>query len=166
MVALGERARTTTVRDVDVFDLVDMARQSGLYTGVVLDPHPAVRGLELALRRLRHKVAQGAQFVVTQPVYSAEAAAALSAGTRQLGVPVFLGILPLRTARHARFIHEKVDGIAVPEELRLALEQAADSLAVGLANAREMLAEARQSFAGACLMPPFEHYEVLCDLMR
>jgi len=43
-VALGDRASTTTVRDVDVFDLVRMARQAGLRTGVVLNPYPESDG--------------------------------------------------------------------------------------------------------------------------
>ena len=38
MVALQDRHITTRVRDMDVFALVGMARQSGLQTGVVIDP--------------------------------------------------------------------------------------------------------------------------------
>jgi homocysteine S-methyltransferase len=34
-------------------------------------------------------------------------------------------------------------------------------VAEGVAGAREMLALARQWFGGACLMPPFGHYDVL-----
>jgi homocysteine S-methyltransferase len=34
-----------------------------------------------------------------------------------------------------------------------------------VANAAEMLAVARKNFAGACLMPPFDHYEMLSDLL-
>ena len=45
-VALGDRATTTEVGDADVFGLIEMARSSGLYTGVVLDPGPASAGLE------------------------------------------------------------------------------------------------------------------------
>ena len=36
-VALGDRVSTTTVRDVDVFGLVSMAREAGLRTGVVFE---------------------------------------------------------------------------------------------------------------------------------
>jgi homocysteine S-methyltransferase len=42
---------------------------------------------------------------------------------------------------------------------------AQDPVAEGIAGAREMLALARQWFAGACLMPPFDHYEVLEDIL-
>ena len=163
-VALGDRARTTTVRDVDVFALVRLAREAGLHTGVVLDPHPESNGLEQAVRRLERKAEAGAQFVVTQPVYDEASAEMLAAATGHVGIPAILGILPLRTARHAEFLHHKVAGIAVPEPLRARMSRARDSIAEGAANAREMLDVARQHFAGACLMPPFGHYEVLFDI--
>jgi homocysteine S-methyltransferase len=164
--ALGDRARTTTVRDVDVFGLVRMAREEGLHTGVVLDPHPESNGLEQAVRRLERKVEAGAQFAVTQPVYDEASARMLVEATRHFDIPVILGILPLRTVRHAEFLHHKVAGIAVPEHVRERMRRVSDSVAEGAANAREMLAVARHHFAGACLMPPFDHYEVLFDILR
>ena len=164
-VALGDRARTTTVRDVDVFALVRLAREAGLHTGVVLDPHPESDGLEQAVRRLERKVEAGAQFAVTQPVYDEASARTLAEATRHVGIPVLLGILPLRTARHAEFLHHKVAGIAVPESVWERMRRAGDPVAEGVANARQMLAVARQHFAGACLMPPFDHYEVLFDIL-
>jgi class 3 adenylate cyclase len=45
------------------------------------------------------------------------------------------------------------------------MQQAADPAEEGLALAREMLAAARRSFAGACLMPPFGRYELLSRLL-
>ena len=165
-VALGDRARTTTVRDVDVFGLVRLAREAGLRTGVVLDPHPESNGLEQAVRRLERKVEAGAQFAVTQPVYDEANVGTLADVTGYVGIPIILGILPLRTARHAEFLHHKVAGIAVPEHVRERMSYASDSVAEGAANAREMLAVAQHHFAGACLMPPFDHYEVLFDILR
>jgi len=43
---------------------------------------------------------------------------------------------------------------------------ARDPVAEGAANARDMLAMARQHFGGACLMPAFDHYEVLFEIIR
>ena len=59
----------------------------------------------------------------------------------------------------------KVAGIAAPEALRQRMHAATDPVAEGAANAREMLAIARQGFAGACVMPPFDHYEVLHSIL-
>jgi methylenetetrahydrofolate reductase (NADPH) len=164
-VALGAGMPTTTVRDVDVFALVRMAREAGLYTGVVLDPRPELDRLDYEVSRLEHKVEAGAQFVVTQPVYDEEDAQRLYEATRHVGIPVILGILPLRTARHAWFLHHRVAGIAVPEAVQERMRQAADPEGEGIRAAREMLVLARNWFAGACVMPAFGHYEALRGIL-
>ncbi len=166
-VALGDRARTTMVKDVNVYDLVKMSRDSGLYTGVVFDTHPERKdGLQQAVRRLEKKKAAGAQFAVTQPVYDRISAEKLVKATAHIDIPLILGILPLRTLRHATFLHEKVAGIVVPRHVREQMKHAADPVAEGVRNARDMLTIAREQFAGACLMPPFDHYEILPDILR
>ncbi len=164
-VALEDRRHTTTVRDVDVYGLVKMAREAGLRTGVVFDPRPENDGLSRAVERLAHKAAAGAQFAVTQPVYDPQDAETLAAATRAVGIPVIMGILPLRSHRHAEFLHGRVAGISVPRPLRERMQAAGDPVAVGIANARDMLAAARRSFAGACIMPPFDHYDMLADIL-
>jgi homocysteine S-methyltransferase len=160
-VALKDRATTSDIRDIDLFGLLAMARDSGLQAGVVLDPHPESDGLQHAVERLARKADAGAQFVVTQPVYDAPLADALAEATRRLDIPLIMGILPLRTPRHADFLHSKVAGIAVPSPLRERMHRAPDPIAEGIAIARENLALARERFAGACIMPPFDHYEIL-----
>ena len=165
-IALGDRGHTSSVGDLDVFGLVRLARDAGLRTGVVFDTHPESNGLKEAVRRLAAKVDAGAQFAVTQPVYDAATADQLIEATLPLKIPIILGILPLRTPRHAEFLHRKVAGIAVPGQVRDRMQRAADSVAEGVANAGEMLAIAHRCFAGACLMPPFDHYEVLSDILQ
>ncbi|BBO84579.1 methylenetetrahydrofolate reductase [Desulfosarcina ovata] len=164
-VALKDRHHTTTVRDADVYDLVGMAREAGFKTGVVFDTHPESNGLPQAVGHLKRKVDAGAQFAVTQPVYDDAGADAIAKATADINIPMIMGILPLRTPRHAEFLHSRVAGIAVPETLRHRMHAAADPVVEGAANAREMLAIARQRFAGACIMPPFDHYEVLDEIL-
>ena len=164
-VALGDAAHTTAVRDLDVYELVRLARQADLHTGVVLDPRPESNRLDYEVRRLEQKVAAGAQFVVTQPVFDQAAAQTLYEATRHVGIPVILGILPLLSARHARFLHDKVAGIAVPEAVRQRMERAADPQVEGVANARETLALAHEWFGGACLMPPFSQFETVASIL-
>ncbi len=164
-VALGDRSTTTNVRDLDVFGLVTMARDAGMCTGVVLDPHPEANGLYRAVRRLERKVEAGAQYVVTQPVYDEASAAQLADVTSHIKIPIIMGILPLRTPRHAEFLHQKVAGIAVPAKLRKRMHSADDPAKEGIKNARDMLVVARERFAGTCIMPPFDHYEMLSDIL-
>jgi methylenetetrahydrofolate reductase (NADPH) len=160
-VALKDRSHTTTVRDADVYSLVRMAREAELRTGVVFDIHPESNGLARAVDHLKRKVDAGAQFAVTQPIYDDPGADEIADATRNIGIPIIMGILPLRTPRHAEFLHTKVAGIAVPDALRQRMHSTSDPVAEGAANAREMVIAARHRFAGACIMPPFDHYEMM-----
>jgi homocysteine S-methyltransferase len=164
-VAFKDRGNTTTVRDTDVYGLVRLAREAGLRTGVVFDTHPENNGLARAVAHLQKKVDAGAQFAVTQPVYDEPGADEIADATYNIGIPFIMGILPLRTPRHAEFLHTKVAGITVPDTLRQRMHRAADPVAEGAANAREMVDTARTRFAGACIMPPFDHYEVMVDIL-
>ena len=164
-VAFKDRGNTTDVRDTDVYGLVRLAREAGLQTGVVFDTHPENNGLARAVDHLQRKVEAGAQFAVTQPVYDEPGADEIADATRKIGIPVIMGILPLRTPRHAEFLHTKVAGITVPDALRQRMHRAANPVAEGAANAREMVDTARTRFAGACIMPPFDHYEVMVDIL-
>lgn len=164
-VPLAEEGNVSSVRDMSVPDLITMARKAGLYTGVVMNPFTDDLRLGIAIKRLKEKVAAGAQFVVTQPVYTTEDAECIAEAVKPLGIPAVLGILPLRTFRHAVFLHQKVAGIEVPEAVRTAMANAENPTAEGTRLARDLLATARQHFAGACIMPPFDHFEILHDVL-
>lgn len=157
--------KTSTVCDVNVFGLIRLARSSDLQTGAVLDFRPEVDGLAAEARRLKKKVDAGAQFIVTQPVYDEKMALRIHEATKDLGVPVILGILPLISFRHAVFLHDKVAGIAVPENLRKEMEKSADPIQTGVRQAVEMLEIAKKYFSGACVMPPFDRFEILKQIL-
>jgi len=154
-----------TVNDVNVFGLITLSSEAGMHTGAVLDFRPEVDGLAAEVKRLEKKVAAGSRFIVTQPVYDKETAVRLSAATRHLEVPVVMGILPLLSPRHAIFLHDKVAGIAVPATLRQAMAESDEPLQTGIDQARDMLELARRYFSGACIMPPFERFEILLKIL-
>jgi homocysteine S-methyltransferase len=133
---------------------------------VVFDPHPETNGLNREAKRLREKADRGAQFAVTQPVYTTAEAERIAEATNTAQIPVMLGILPLRTPGHAAFLHEKVSGIKVSESVRRRMEKAEDPVAEGINMSRELLQEASGMFAGACVMPPFGHYEVVAEILE
>ncbi len=135
-VALKDRGTTTHVCDMTVFDLIALARDAGLRTGVVLKPSGGAKKLEQAIKRLEKKVEAGAQFAVTQPMYDTASTEMLLKQTAHLEIPIVLGILPLRTPRHAEFLHQRVAGIDVPESVRERMALAKNSIAEGAVNAR------------------------------
>ena len=46
------------------------------------------------------------------------------------------------------------------------MEKSIDPVKTGVYQSKQMLELARSLFAGACIMPPFDHYEVLEDILN
>lgn len=157
---------TSTVGDLNVFQLITMAKNSSLFTGAVLDFRPEINGLDHEVKRLEKKVAAGCRFIVTQPIYDEETAERIHTATKHLKVPVIMGILPLISYKHAVFLHDKVNGIAVPKPLRQQMEGTIDPVKTGVDQSKQMLDLARSLFAGACIMPPFDRFDVLKQIFK
>ncbi len=163
--ASGADNPTEFVADLNVFELITLIKNSDLYTGAVLDFRPEINGLDHEIKRLEKKVDAGCQFVVTQPVYDEDTAKAIFSGIRHINIPVIMGILPLLSYKHAKFLHDKVDGIAVPKFLQQQMKKSDNPVNHGVSQAKEMLDLARTLFSGACIMPPFDRYEILKDIL-
>jgi homocysteine S-methyltransferase len=76
-----------------------------------------------------------------------------------------MGILPLLSWKHASFLHNKVAGIAVPEALQREMAATRDPVATGIQQSRQMLTLAKELFAGACIMPPFDRFDILSQIL-
>ena len=111
------------------------------------------------------KVEAGADFLLTQPVFDAEAAAEYLEAVKQFKLPVILGIMPLYSQRHAEFIHHELGGVTLPDAVRERMRLAGENgLAEGMAIARELLEQVRDKVEGVCLMPSFGRFDVAAEL--
>jgi homocysteine S-methyltransferase len=85
----------------------------------------------------------------------------------QWKTPVMLGLLPLRSYRHAEFLHNEIPGMTIPASIRENLRSAGDKAPVlGVQLAKDLLRDARHLVAGAYLMPPFKKYDVVPQLLE
>jgi homocysteine S-methyltransferase len=176
----GDYVNATAVFDVDAIGLARIIRgmnrgvdatgnsigePTAFAIGVAADPGTADPAREVD--RLLAKVEAGAMWVQTQPVYDLERLEAFLARVGPLPVPIVVGILPLHSSRHAEFLHNEVPGMTIPDALRARLRQAGDqALRVGIETAQEVLAEVRQRYAGAYLMPSFGRFEVVAEVLE
>lgn len=78
---------------------------------------PTAKNLDRELERMGEKISAGADFFQTQVVYDSANAIAFSQQAKKLGKPILIGIMPLKSAKMARFMTENVDGIDVPDEI-------------------------------------------------
>lgn len=143
----------------------DLGGRTQFLCGAAFNPNLA--SMDGQLRRLEKKIAAGARFVQTQPVYSLAVLDQMLRRTASLGVPVLVGILPLVSERNAEFLHNEVPGISLPQEVRARMKgkSGADGVREGMAIAAELVAAAGAQAAGFYIMPPFGKVELALELM-
>lgn len=69
------------------------------------------------LDRARKKLKMGAEYFLTQPVYSQSAKENLRLAANQLNCPVYAGLMPFAGYKNAMFIKNEVSGITIPDEI-------------------------------------------------
>ncbi|MFB5192125.1 bifunctional homocysteine S-methyltransferase/methylenetetrahydrofolate reductase [Alicyclobacillus fastidiosus] len=177
----GDLPGATSVYDVSSIDLTKMVRRLNEGVGFSGKPlkHPAefvigtafnphVRNFAKAIERLKRKVEAGADYVMTQPVYDEETMEQLAIATRDLGVPVMIGVMPLTSLRNAEFLHHQVPGITIPEHVlqRMRDSSAEEAADVGFEIAKELCDTASRHFRGIYLVTPFLKYDVTVRLTQ
>jgi methionine synthase I (cobalamin-dependent)/5,10-methylenetetrahydrofolate reductase len=181
--SLGDHPETSGVYEVDSIGLVkvmsrlnqgtdwagkNLGGSTNFTIGVAVNP--VSEDIDEELRRFEAKIAAGAHFAMTQPIFDPEH---WSAFLKLLGgkspVPILVGLWPLTSYKQALRLNNEVPGIVIPEATLKELEAAGTSARDrGFALARKMLewAEAArgEGIAGAYLIPPFKRYEEILEL--
>ncbi|MBI3872655.1 MAG: bifunctional homocysteine S-methyltransferase/methylenetetrahydrofolate reductase, partial [candidate division Zixibacteria bacterium] len=171
--SVGDYPHVTGVYDIDAIGLTrvlaglnegrdfagaSIGKPTNFAIGVAINP--VAEDWPHELERFRQKVEAGAQFAFTQPLYRIDPLVRCLSDLKAYRIPIFLGLLPLMSFRHAWFMHNEVPGIVVPEDvlesMKAAGEQGAD---VGVAICRDLLEKARSLVDGVYLMPSFGRYE-------
>ena len=178
---VGDHPGATSVYDVNSLGLIKLLAgmnrgvnavgkglngQTSFVIGCAFNPNAL--NLDSQVKKLEGKLAAGAQYVMTQPVFDVELARKTVARLKPLGVPVFLGVMPLLSSRNAEFLHNEVPGIKIAESLREKLRGCADDAAatrLGLEVAREVRDVALEAFRGVYLITPFLRYDVSVELL-
>jgi len=141
-ISIGDHPDANVVNDLSVLDAVGLVRrlrEEGVtMSGAEVDDPPryliGVADLPLAepydVGRLEQKLDAGADVIWTQIAYDVEALAAWAEVVRARGVferaPVLIGMVPLRSAKGARFMNDRLPGVRVPPAMLQALEAAGD----------------------------------------
>jgi len=176
---MGIYPEATAVFDVDAIGLVNivhnlnrgldiggnpMGSQTSLLLGV--GANPGALNLEEEIRRFEWKVAAGAEFVVTQPVFDLDLLEAFLARIAHVKIPVVCGIWPLTSFRNAEFMENELR-VPVPrpfmERMRRA-DSGEKARQEGVAIAREMVERVRPLVEGVQLSAPFGRYGLAVEV--
>lgn len=172
---IGDFPSATSVFDIDAIGLVrvlsrfnegiDMAGNSvGMKCAftIAVAFNPVANNLDHEIDRLCRKVDAGAHLIYTQPLFEKAHAEFACEVAHKAGLPILIGVLPLRSKRHAEFMHNEVPGIEVPDWLRTRMAEASDedSLQVGISTAQELAVILPSIAQGIYLMPPFGNHKI------
>lgn len=175
----GDHPDATSVYDVNSIGLLGIIRrlnegftQAGtdlqarpdLVAGCTFNPNS--RNLDAQVQKLERKVAAGARYVMTQPVFETRLVEETARRTAHLGIPVFTGVWPLLNGRQARFLHNEVPGIKIPETVSARMEglEGIEGRKEGVAIAKEVTRAVLDHFPGIYFMTPFLAYQTTEEL--
>ncbi len=141
---MGNHPGAKNVHDIDSLQLIQCLR--GLHEGHFMNgeeletdpPHlfvgaaanPFGHPLDFRVTRLAKKVAAGAQFIQTQPVYAMDVFKKYMKEACNLGLNekthMMAGIIPMKSIGMGKYMRDKVAGVIVPDDKIERLKKAAD----------------------------------------
>lgn len=179
---IGDYPSATSVYDVDSIGLIRalgrmntgrdlMGNPLGAPTGftIACAVNPAAEDLERELDRLAMKAEQGAHVAFSQPIFDDEVLLRFLERIENIDISFMLGVIPLRTIRHAEFLHYEVPGMTIPGWVRERMQTAGSdtdaATAIGIELATDFLQSVRDRIDGIYLMPPFKKYDIAVRIL-
>ena len=164
---LGDHPGAKPVFDLDSVHLLQVAK--GLTEGHDMvgnelegDPpqfslgcvvNPGSEPLEPQIMKLHKKVEAGAQFVQTQAVYDVEQFADFMKQISDIGIPILVGIVMLKSVGMARFMNKNVAGVKVPDEMIARMKETDDKVATSIEITVELVKGLMPLCQGVHMMP-------------
>ncbi|OEH91655.1 bifunctional homocysteine S-methyltransferase/methylenetetrahydrofolate reductase [Bacillus solimangrovi] len=178
---VGDFPGASSVYDLSSFELIQYIKQlnEGVsFSGKPLKQkcsfsvgaafNPNVRHLEKAVQRLEKKIEYGADYFISQPIFSRVQIEEIYQATKHLTTPIYIGIMPLVSSKNAEFLHHEVPGIKLSDQTRERMVKCGtdkeSAQSEGIAIAKELIDTAMQYFNGIYLITPFMRYKMTATL--
>jgi 5,10-methylenetetrahydrofolate reductase len=164
-VTLGDHPQAKPVFDLDSVSLLmaakglaggrDMAGESlegapTFHLGAVVTP--GYEPMELQFLKMERKIKAGAQFFQTQAVYDPELFRRFMEGAKDLGVPIMLGFVLLKSVGMARYMNKNVAGVSVPDSIIDEMKKTDDKVATSIKIAARIIRQTKEMCQGVHLM--------------
>lgn len=166
------------VKSVFNFDSVGLMRIADEMNSEALKDSPLTYGgainqsrrrIESEIKRVQKKMEAGAEFFLTQPVFTAEDAERLRRVKEETGARILCGIMPLVSRKNALFMKNEISGVNVTDEVIERYPENAgreDGENVGVELAKEMIAVTRDFADGYYFSFPFNRTYLLKRIIQ
>ncbi len=144
----------------------ELFENSPYFIGAAIDPNAAQFKNELS--RARKKTENGAQFFLSQPLFTQSAIENLALAKSELGVPLMTGILPLASYKNALFLNNEVSGISIPQDLieRLCGKDEKEVWEASLDFSMEIVSKTQSFCDGYYIMIPLGKVDLAAGLVQ
>ena len=178
--SLGDYPGASGIWDVDAIGLVEMLTRfnqgqdwNGRSIGTPANFNvgcafnPTSLDLTTEIERLRKKLAAGAQFIMTQPVFDAQVLRETLQQVGDIKVPIVAGVSLLNNYKQTEYLYHEVPGIVVPYPILERMREAGEKgMTEGLKIATELLDDIHGLVQGVYLMPAHNKYEASGELVK
>jgi methionine synthase I (cobalamin-dependent)/5,10-methylenetetrahydrofolate reductase len=178
---VGDFPGASSVYDLTSFELIAMIKElnkgvsiSGKELGektsfsVASAFNPNVKSLEKAVSRMEKKITHGADYFISQPVFSEEKLIEVHQATKHIEAPIYIGLMPLTSYKNAEFLHHEVPGIKIADSIREQMAKFKDdpvqATREGMAITKSLVDAALELFNGIYFITPFLRYELTVEL--
>ena len=166
--SLGDHPQAKLVYDIDSVqllktitglneghDMVDseLEGKPDFFPGAVVNPGADTEtSLELQLIKMEKKIEAGAKFFQTQAVFDANIFAKFMKRAEKFGVPILVGLIPLKSAGMAKFMNKNVAGVFVPDDIIDQMAKTDDKPKTSIEITARLIREMKDMCQGAHLM--------------
>lgn len=178
---VGDYPDATTVADVDSIGLVNAVARlnrgqdvggqaigdpTAFHLGVTVNP--GAEDVDHEIRRFEYKVAAGAEFIVTRPVFDPRVFERLFPRIETAKLPIILGLRPFESVLDAECVANEEPGTSVPAEV-LARMRSGGSIvqgsALGVRIAREIHDVLREHVQGVFVAAPLGRLDLALEVL-
>ena len=166
--SLGDHPQAMLVFDIDSVQLLqaitdlnegrdmvgsELVGKPNFFPGAVVNPGADTEAsLELQFIKMEKKIKAGAKFFQTQAVYDADVFAKFMKRAEKFGVPILVGLIPLKSAGMAKFMNKNVAGVFVPDDLIDQMAKTDDKPKTSIEITAKLIREMKDMCQGAHLM--------------
>lgn len=178
---MGDQAGASSVYDLNSFGLIKLLADlnsgvnalgneigdgAAFVIGCAFNPNTPK--MEAQVARLEKKIAAGARFAQTQPIYDIARLDEMLERTAHLDIPILPGILPLVSERNCEYLHNEVPGIVIPNEIRERMrgKDRETGMREGMDIAMEFIDRIREKVGGFYIIPPFGRHRIARELLE
>jgi homocysteine S-methyltransferase len=179
---VGDYPDATAVFDVDSVGLTNVVTRlnhgldvggqeigspTAFHVGVFVNP--GAEDLDAQIRRFEYKVAAGAEFAVTRPVFDLATFERLFARIESARIPIIVGLWPFESVLNAEFMANEVPGVSVPDAVLARMRRvdgAEAALAEGIAIARELGCRLKGAVQGVHVAAPSGRIDTALDVIQ